>query len=315
MRTNRSFVSLLLVGTVTGLTPSVSSDCNTLGNCLPGLTEYVTQSLGDRTSVNFTTTSNTTTTTRTTLSNMDMTSVMSFTINQCAATLQTQLSAFKQFETSNTVVWNDVSTAQQALVAVEESANSILAIQANFTTQLAQIAALFETTTERGNDLARWVAGEKVVRNQLTDLYNALDRKVVTTSNDIVVTTSTIRDALLNMQKAHDHATKILTAVGDAETQMYLWAFNVSEKVNQHTVNLVSIAQTLQYRMNQANSIKQDNINLNWVVTQLVNKYGREKIAELGAQYDAGTLEVPSSQAQGLNATSVTGATAAYTLS
>lgn len=304
------FLSPLVGLSLADLTPSVHSDCVTLGTCVPGLTEYVNQAT--QKVVNFTTTNYTSS--KATLNNINMTSTMSFTINQCAATLQTQLNAFKEFETSNSVVWTDVSSAQTSLIAVEEAANSILETQSNFTIQLSQIAALFHNTTERATELSQWVTGEKVVRNQLTDLYTELDEKILTTSNEIVVTTSTIRDALLNMQKVHDHATKILTAVGDAETKMYEWAFNVSQKVNQHTVNLVSIAQTLQYRTNQATAIKTDNINLNWVVSQLEAKYGTAKLAELGALYDAGNLEVPSSQAQGLNATSITNKTATNTI-
>lgn len=291
------------------LTPSVNSDCVTLGTCLPSLTVYVNKALksGRSSSVDFSSTAaDISTPTLTSLDSINMTSTMSFTINECADVLETQLSAFKQFETSNAQVWADVSTAQESLVAVEGAAKSILSTQSEFTTKLAQVAELFQNTTERVSDLAQWVNGEKVVRNQLTDLYNDLDQNVLTTSNDIVVTTSAIRDALVVMQKVHDHATKILTAVGDAETQMYLWAFNVSQKVNEHTVGLVSIAQTLQYRSNQANAIKNDNINLNWIVTQLSNKYGLTKLTELGNQYDAGTLSVPSSEAQGTNSTSET---------
>lgn len=300
------------------LTPSVNSDCAALGNCLPSLTQYVNKALGEGGSVNFTLDGEAVDSVPgrvATLADLNQTSVMSFTINQCADVLQNQLTAFKKFQQSNIQVWNDVTLVQKSLVAVEAAANDILTTESGFTTQLGQIGELFGNTTKRVEDLGDWVKGQKVVRNQLTELFNELDQKVVTTSNDIVVTTSTIRDALINMQKAHDHATKILTAVGDAETQMYLWAFNVSQKVNQHTVNLVSIAQTLQYRTNQISAVKVDNINLNWIVTQLANKYGADKLKELAAKYDAGTLEIPSNQAQTLNSTSKTAETRAGMIS
>ena len=107
------------------------------------------------------------------------------------------------------------------------------------------------------------------------------------------------------MQVVHDHATKVLTAVGDAETQMYEWAFNVSQKINSHTVSLVAVAQTLQYRKTQVSAVKDANVNLNWIVSQLVTAHGADKLAELNLQYEAGNLVTPQGLAQGPNSTSV----------
>jgi hypothetical protein len=96
---------------------------------------------------------------------------------------------------------------------------------------------------------------------------------------------------------------------------MYEWAFNVSQSVNRHTVNLVTVAQTLQYRRDQVESVKDSNTQLNWIVTQLANKYGKDQLAALNKQYEDGMLVTPAGIAQGPNSTSVTGGGAIPTIS
>jgi hypothetical protein len=213
---------------------------------------------------------------------------------------------FDNFNSMNDGIWNDVSTTQKALAAVESSAQDILKTESGFAAQMSELVDLFHNTSQRSEDITRWIDGEKVLRNQLTDVFNSLDGKVLSNSNKIVVTASAIRDALLKMQKIHDHATQVLTAVGDAETEMYEWAYNVTQTVNSHTVDLVGIAQTLQYKSNQLKSVSDANTNLNWVVSQLAQKYGKDKLTELSNLYDSGNTTTPSSRAQGLNSTSIT---------
>lgn len=288
---------------------SVSSDCTVLGSCLTSLTDHVNKvmsssSESSRFKSNYTTKGIVSSTS--TPSSLSGASPMSFTINDCAQMLEDRLLSFQDFDAATDTVWNDVSDAQKTMVAVEEASTEVLKTEAEFATQLADVADLMVNATDRASILKDWVDGEKVVRNQLTDLYNVLDKRVIGVSDDVVVTTSAIRDALMDMQKVHDHATKILTAVGDSETEMYLWAYNVSQKVNAHTVGLVSLAQTLQYRTNQVNAVKDANIKLNWVVTQLYNKYGQEKLTELSKDYEAGTLQTPPGAAQGPTSSSVT---------
>jgi len=239
---------------------------------------------------------------------------MSLTINDCADLLTQRLSSFDDFNTMNEEIWDDVSSTQKALAGVESVAQDILKTESGFATQMTQLVDLFHNTSQRSQDISRWIDGEKVLRNQLTDIYNSLDGKVLTNSNTIVVTASAIRDALVKMQKVHDHATQVLTAVGDAETEMYEWAYNVTQSVNSHTVDLVGVAQTLQYRSNQVKSVTEANTNLNWIVSQLYNKYGKDKLLELSNLYDSGNTTTPSSNAQGLNSTSITSESTSNTI-
>lgn len=280
---------------------SVTSDCAALGTCISSLTDKVNGVMASRPTPAAAESSS-----NITASSLSGGSPMSFTINDCATLLSDRLVSFQDFDATSQKVWSDVTAAQETMVAVEGSAADVLTTEAGFATQLMQISELMLNATERSTALKEWVDGEKVIRNQLTDLYNVLDKRVINVSDDVVITTSAIRDALMNMQKVHDHATQILTAVGDSETEMYLWAYNVSQKVNSHTVSLVSVAQTLQYRTNQVNAVKDANIKLNWIMSQLEEKYGVEKLTELSLEYDAGTLSLPPGAAQGPNSTSVT---------
>jgi hypothetical protein len=70
------------------------------------------------------------------------------------------------------------------------------------------------------------------------------------------------------------------------------------------------VAQTLQTRTNQVNNVKESNTQLNWIVSQLATKYGKEKLIELNKQYDAGTLSTPAGLAQGPESSSKTGGNA-----
>ena len=298
------FFFLTILRSSVATTGSVSSDCTALGTCLTSLTDHVNNVMSSSGSTNNFKMNSTTNSSKP--SSLSGGSPMSFTINDCAQMLEDRLLTFQEFDASTDKVWADVTAAQTTLVSVESSATDTLAAEAGFATQISDVAALIQNATERATVLGDWLDGEKVVRNQLTDLYNILDKRVIDVSDDVVLTASSIRDALMSMQKVHDHATKVLTAVGDAETEMYQWAYNVSQKVNSHTVSLVSVAQTLQYRTNQVSAVKDANIKLNWVVSQLSEKYGVDKLTELSNAYTAGVLETPAGSAQGPNSTSVT---------
>ena len=279
-----------------------------LENCISrSLSEVVNQALANGTTVNLTRATQTISapTSPNTSTVGTANTPMSFTINECAQILQDRLSSFTDFEATTDTVWNDISDTQKSMTAVEQVARDILAAESQFSTQLDQTVDFFQNNTDRAGQLADWVDGEKVIRNQLTDLYTALDKKVRDDSQQVVLTVSSVRDALRKMQVVHDHATKVLTAVGDAETQMYEWAFNVSQKINSHTVSLVAVAQTLQYRKTQVSAVKDANVNLNWIVSQLVTAHGADKLAELNLQYEAGNLVTPQGLAQGPNSTSV----------
>lgn len=224
-------------------------------------------------------------------------SPMSLTINDCAKILEDRLVSFQDFSSKADDVWNDVVQAQETMVNVEAATQSVLKAESQFGSQMEETNVLFQDATDRCGALGDWVDGEKVVRNQLTELYTALDQRVLSDSEQVVVTVSGIRDALTRMQKVHDHATKILTAVGDAESTMYEWAYNVSTKVNTHTVNLVSIAQTLQYRSSQINAVKDANVNLHWIISQITKAHGEAKIKELNDQFESGQLKTPAGNA------------------
>jgi DNA repair ATPase RecN len=240
---------------------------------------------------------------------------MSMTINECAETLSERLMSFSDFRLNSDEIWSDVSAVQKALVSVESLTRDLETTESGYAVQMTQAGELFAGATKRASDLNSWINGEKVLRNQLTDLFTDLDKKVLNTSDQVLLTSSSIRDALIQMQKVHDHATNVLTAVGDAETYMYEWAFNVSQAVNRHTVNLVTVAQTLQYRSSQVDSVQNANTQLNWIVSQLYNKYGAEKLAKLNKEYEDGSLSTPLGTAMGPNTISTTGGQAVGPLS
>ena len=298
--------SIALMATVVNGQTQECATANLTGCITRSLSQIVNQALANGTTLNFTGPMVSTPGTLSNAKGLASASPMSMTINECAQVLSERLTSFGDFKTKSDEVWTDVSAVQTAMAAVEQAAKDIQSVEAGYAIQMAQAGELFSNATDRSAQLNSWLSGEKVIRNQLTDLYSALDTKVMNTSDKVLLTASSIRDALLQMQKVHDHASSILTGVGDAETVMYEWAFNVSQAINRHTVNLVSIAQTLQYRSSQMQSVKNSNVQLNWIVTQLYQKYGADKLAELNKEYDDGTLTTPSGTAQGPNSTSTT---------
>ena len=307
----KSIVLSLGVGLSVLMSPSLGTPADCAKNkisCLTSLSTTVNQALVSKGgSASFSSSGDTGSAASSSSSSQSSTSPMAMTLNECAKELENRLLAFGTINTNAEQIWDDVGAVQDAMKAIEEVTVDVAAKEAEFAAQLDQTGDLFHDSTDRIAKLSDWMDGEKVLRNQLTDLFGALDKETIETSKDVLVTTSSLRDALLKMQKVNDRATQILTGVGDAETIMYEWAYNVSQTVNMHTVNLITVAQTLQYRSGQVKSVKDANVNLNWIVSQLSNKYGATKLAELSKQYDAGELETPSGTAKGPTTGSTTG--------
>ena len=283
-------------------TSSVNNDCARLGTCLGSPIAATNAALAGANSALSSTGLG-----GTSLASSSGTSPMSMSINDCANLLIGQLEAVQNVQSLNDEIWSDVSSIQGALTSVEDSVKDLLTTQSDYATELSQVGNIMNDATKRATNLTTWLSGQKVIRSQLTNLFTQLNTRVLKNSNTILVTTSSLRDALNKMQVVHDNATQILQAVGDAETDMYEWAANVTQKVNSHTVDLVGIAQTLQYRRNQLSSVKDANVNLNWIMTQLSQAYPAEQLKSLSQAYDAGQTKSGMSGAMSsLSSTSIT---------
>ena len=279
----------ILVALFSAAVSAGTDDC-TLAGCIPkDLSDVVNAALGAKNSGNAKLNSTGTSTNTTSA----FVSPLGLTVNECASLLAERLRSFSNFKTATENIWDDMTSLQKALSSVEKVSTDIGLVETGFASQLEQTQEMFSKATDQVTSLNTWLTGEKVIRAQLSELYTALDEKVIKTSKYVLLNSSSVRDKLFEMQKIHDHATRILTAVGDAETLMYQWAYNVSQTANRHTVNLVTVTQTLNYRANQVNSVKESNTQLNSIVTQLTQKYGQDKIKELSKLFDEQQPPVP----------------------
>jgi DNA-binding FrmR family transcriptional regulator len=299
-------LGLVLIMAVSAVTPSSTQECvsGNLTHCInESLSEAVNEAIRSGLSHNWTLGSE--------MSGDDDNSTaavspLTMTINDCAKILEGRLISFQDFSTKSNDIWNDIVSAQNTMVQVESSTRDILKAESQYGAQFSELNSLFQDASDRAGSLDEWTEGEKVIRGQLSQLYNALDTRVRGDGDEVVVTVSSIRDALNRMQVVHDHATRIMTAVGDAETMVYEWAYNVSQKINTHTINLVSIAQTLDFRNTQLKAVKDANVNIQWILSKLADSYGKDHLQALNAEYDSGSLSIPQSLGSGLPPTRAT---------
>jgi hypothetical protein len=183
-------------------------------------------------------------------------SPFAITLPECQARLTDREAGFQNFNVQLNSMKADVYRVQDALKAVEESTQTILQKETAFSTELIEMNKLLASAQERANLLTAWENDETHVRSQLSDLFNTLEKDVLVDSKQLLGMSDTLRQALRKMEIVHDETSQVLTKVADAESAMYVWAFNATSKVNDHTNRVVSIAQETQFRMDQVTSAK-----------------------------------------------------------
>ena len=223
-------------------TQEVASSCTADGvDCVTSLGAQVNAQI-----VASSTTTPTTEGTSTPVFGLDLTS--------CIQALENRNTGFQNFDSYLLTTQRDVFNLQAVLTDIEENADTILTTETGFSTTLIEMASLLENATERASLLLNWETTESAVRYQLRDLFNTLQKDILTDTDQLLSMDKTLRNALNEMEITADRAKQVLTTVADQQVNQYNWAFNVTSKINLHNTRIVALAQEIQFRLDEVSS-------------------------------------------------------------
>ncbi|KAF4657115.1 hypothetical protein FOZ61_002060 [Perkinsus olseni] len=196
------------------------------------------------------------------------------TLEQCAQKVERTVGEFDTFKEGVGRLHSRVLQSEEALKKVEAKTEKYSSREANFAAELTKLFSLEQEVKTRAGVLSKWMADEKIVRDQLSKVYRDLDAKSLLQSDELLSMSTVLRAALSKMQAIHDHVSQVITAVGEAESSMYQWAYNVTSKVNYHTTQIVTLAQNLEFRITQSKGMETEARRMMALYQKLADKYG-----------------------------------------
>ncbi|EER11424.1 hypothetical protein Pmar_PMAR011087 [Perkinsus marinus ATCC 50983] len=182
------------------------------------------------------------------------------TLEQCARKVERTVGEFDSFKEGVGRLHSRVLQSEEALKKIESKTEKYSSREANFAAELTKLFSLEQEVKTRSGVLGKWMADEKVVRDQLSKVYRDLDTKSLMQSDKLLSMSSILRAAL----------------IGEAESSMYQWAYNVTSKVNYHTTQIVTLAQNLEFRITQSKGMETEARRLMTLYRKLADKYGAQ---------------------------------------
>ncbi|EER19692.1 hypothetical protein Pmar_PMAR012680 [Perkinsus marinus ATCC 50983] len=150
----------------------------------------------------------------------------------------------------------------------------------------------FPVNTDSGtNTLEKWMSDEKTVRDHLSSVYRILEAKTVQQEGELEEMRVVLSNAVQKMQGIHSHVSKVLTAVANAETAMYEWAYNVTVKVNSQTTKIVNLAQGMEYRIAQIDNAEIEMARMSNLILSLARHFHDGDITDAAEQMVVHTSE------------------------
>ncbi|EER13998.1 hypothetical protein Pmar_PMAR022531 [Perkinsus marinus ATCC 50983] len=157
------------------------------------------------------------------------------TLEQCARKVERTVGEFDSFKEGVGRLHSRVLQSEEALKKIESKTGKYSSREANYAAELTKLFSLEQEVKTR---------------------YRDLDTKSLMQSDKLLSMSSILRAALSKMQAIHDHVSQVITSVGQAESSMYQWAYNVTSKVNYHTTQIVTLAQNLEFRITQSKGME-----------------------------------------------------------
>jgi chromosome segregation ATPase len=172
-------------------------------------------------------------------------------LQTCTDQVKFTQNQYTAFHTAVSGISSQVKKSTMKLQSIDVITNNIQADEANFQTQIQNIQELYNSLAVRSNALGRWMSEEKMLRDNLQELYRELVDKAKEEEASLVILTKTVRDALLRLSSLEKEMSETMSLIASAQKAMYGWAGQVTVSVNAHTTKLGSLTQALQYRVAQ----------------------------------------------------------------
>jgi hypothetical protein len=183
-------------------------------------------------------------------------------LQTCATKVKETSTQYTVFDNAMTSMAEQVRQSKLRLDAVDILTHNIQVNQDNFETELSRLKDLYNTLAIRSNALGKWMADEKLIRDNLQELYREMVAKNTEEKARLLDMTSNMRTAVKRLVSIQDETSGILASVASAQTAMYDWAVNVTVAVNTHTTKMESLQAALGYRITQIDHVIPEMLNM-----------------------------------------------------
>ena len=197
----------------------------------------------------------------------------SMNLTTCVGFLQDTLPAYKDFSSKLTWMENVVSGSSAALAQAQRSVSSILKQENIFSANMVSLQALYNQLSARLNTISSWMVQEKYTRDALGLAYNALNDLHAEQNTQVIAMGGALDSALRVLASVESQVSKTVQNVANAQLTMAVWARNVSANVDDHTIRLDSLADSVRYRITQMTSAETETYKLTKLALALAIKY------------------------------------------
>ncbi|KAF4664027.1 hypothetical protein FOL47_005337 [Perkinsus chesapeaki] len=223
--------------------------------------------------------------------NLEGQTIFGMNLDTCVDTLEDAVGRYKVFEGQVFQVEKNVEQSESRVRAVIDLSKVVDSKGSTFDKEIESIFDLYNNVAVRANTLEKWMADEKTVRDHLSSVYRILEAKSAQQAGELEEMRVILASAVTKMEGIHSHVSKVLTAVANAETAMYEWAYNVTVKVNAQTTKIVNVAQGMEYRVAQIDNAEIETARMANLLLSLARHYNDGDIADAAEQMVVHTSE------------------------
>jgi archaellum component FlaC len=162
-------------------------------------------------------------------------------LGQCVEQVNLSDEQYTRLNDRMTAIGLQVNKAEMKLSSIDIVTHNILEAESNFESELSRLNVLYNTLAVRANALGKWMSDEKLIRDNLQELYRQMTSKTVDEDDRLRVIQADVTKALSKLAYVQEETSDILDSVATAQTAMYDWAVNVTVAVNTHTTKLNSV--------------------------------------------------------------------------
>lgn len=168
-------------------------------------------------------------------------------LQQCAEQVRLVNNEYTKFNTSMTGLSSEVNKAQLQLSGIDITAHNVLIEQTNLRNEVDRLNVLYNTLSVRANALGKWMGDEKVVRDNLEELYRNMYAKTEDQDARLSVIQRYVPSAVRKLADVQTKTAGILNDIAVAQSSMFDWGVNVTVAVNTHTTKLESVCALVSY--------------------------------------------------------------------
>ena len=200
-------------------------------------------------------------------------------LQTCAEQVRFTNQQYTIFGNSLTGIQAQVGQSELRLQAIDVITHNILNDETNFSKEIDRVQQLYNTLAVRSNALGRWMSDEKLVRDNLQELYKEMVAKTSEEEQSLALMSANLKTALQRLADIEAQSSKVLSSVASAQNGMYGWASNVTVSVNTQTTKLESLKQSMQFRVSQLDTVIPEMANIAKRTMHIARSFGETNLA------------------------------------